>query len=119
MVKGSFICIIPETDNSYHGLCSTSRQALGGTRNSSMQREIETLIIDLERERERGGERERERERLKGSISDRPHLGSPFRIAANVILYAILCTLLVQMRKGRNVLFNDARNTFYLRLHGV
>ena len=34
--KGSFICIIPQTDNTYHGLCYTSRGALAGTRNSSM-----------------------------------------------------------------------------------
>ena len=33
--KGSFICIIP-SDNTYHGLCNTSRGALTGTRNSSM-----------------------------------------------------------------------------------
>ena len=31
--KGSFICI---QDNTYHGLCYTSRVALAGTRNSSM-----------------------------------------------------------------------------------
>ena len=35
--KGSFICTIPkEQDNTYHGLCYTSRGALAGTRNSSM-----------------------------------------------------------------------------------
>ena len=34
--KGSFICIIPQTGNTYHGLCYTSRGALAGTRNSSM-----------------------------------------------------------------------------------
>ena len=33
--KGSFICTIPQ-DNTYHGLCYTSRGALAGTRNSSM-----------------------------------------------------------------------------------
>ena len=30
--NGSFICIIPQTDNTYHGLCYTSREALAGTR---------------------------------------------------------------------------------------
>ena len=35
--KGYFICIIPHIqDNTYHGLCYTSRGALAGTRNSSM-----------------------------------------------------------------------------------
>ena len=34
--KVSFICIISQTDNTYHGLCYTSRGALAGTRNSSM-----------------------------------------------------------------------------------
>ena len=36
--KGSFVCIIPQhrQDNTYHGLCYTSRGALAGTRNSSM-----------------------------------------------------------------------------------
>ena len=34
--KGSFICIIPRQDNTYHSLCYTSRGALAGTRNSSM-----------------------------------------------------------------------------------
>ena len=34
--KGSFICTIPQTDSTYHGLCCTSRGALAGTRNSSM-----------------------------------------------------------------------------------
>ena len=35
--KGSFICTIPHRqDNTYHGLCYTSRGALAGTRNSSM-----------------------------------------------------------------------------------
>ena len=34
--KGSFICIIPQTGNTYHSLCYTSRGALAGTRNSSM-----------------------------------------------------------------------------------
>ena len=33
--EGSFICIIPQ-DNTYHGLCYTSRGALAGRRNSSM-----------------------------------------------------------------------------------
>ena len=32
--KGSFICI--RQDDTYHGLCYTSRGALAGTRNSSM-----------------------------------------------------------------------------------
>ena len=34
--KGSFIFIIPQTDNTYHGLCYTSRGALAGISNSSM-----------------------------------------------------------------------------------
>ena len=34
--KGSFICTIPQTGYTYHGLCYTSRGALAGTRNSSM-----------------------------------------------------------------------------------
>ena len=34
--KGSFICIIPQTGNTYHRLCYTSRGALAGTRNSSV-----------------------------------------------------------------------------------
>ena len=35
--KGSFICTIhPRQDSTYHGLCSTSREALAGIRNSSM-----------------------------------------------------------------------------------
>ena len=39
--KVSFICIIPpRQDNTYHGLCYTSRGALAGTRNSSMGAEI-------------------------------------------------------------------------------
>ena len=37
--KGSFICTIPDRqDNTYHGLCYTSRGALAGTRNSSVDR---------------------------------------------------------------------------------
>ena len=34
--KGYFICTIHRQDNTYHGLCYTSRGALAGTRNSSM-----------------------------------------------------------------------------------
>ena len=34
--KGSFICITHRQDNTYHGLCYTSRGALAGTKNSSM-----------------------------------------------------------------------------------
>ena len=34
--KGSFICIIPDRKNTYHGLCYTSRGALAGTRNSAI-----------------------------------------------------------------------------------
>ena len=34
--KGSFICTIPQTHCTYHGICYTSRGALAGTRNSSM-----------------------------------------------------------------------------------
>ena len=35
--KGSFICTIQHRqDNTYHGVCYTSRGALAGTRNSSM-----------------------------------------------------------------------------------
>ena len=34
--KGSFICTIPQTGSTYHGLCYTSHGALAGTRNSSM-----------------------------------------------------------------------------------
>ena len=34
--KGSFICIIPQTDNTYLSLCYTSRGALAGPRNSSI-----------------------------------------------------------------------------------
>ena len=34
--KGYFICIIHRHDNTYHGLCYTSRRALAGTRNSLM-----------------------------------------------------------------------------------
>ena len=37
--KGSLICIIPQTGYTYHGLCYTSREALAGTRNSSMGHE--------------------------------------------------------------------------------
>ena len=33
---GSYICTIPETGCTYHGLCYTSRGTLAGTRNSSM-----------------------------------------------------------------------------------
>ena len=42
--KGSFICTIPQADNTYHGLCYTSRGALAGTRNSSMGSPHEGLI---------------------------------------------------------------------------
>ena len=34
--KGSFIALSHRQDNTYHGLCYTSRGALAGTRNSSM-----------------------------------------------------------------------------------
>ena len=34
--KGSFICTSHRQDNTYHGLCYTSRGTLAGTRNSSM-----------------------------------------------------------------------------------
>ena len=34
--KGSFICTIPQMDNTYHSLCYTSRGALAEMRNSSM-----------------------------------------------------------------------------------
>ena len=34
--KGSFICTIPPKDSTYHSLCYTSRRALAGTRNQSM-----------------------------------------------------------------------------------
>ena len=34
--KGTFICIIPQTGYTYHGLCYTSRAAVTGMRNSSM-----------------------------------------------------------------------------------
>ena len=34
--KCSFICTTHRQDNTYHGLCYTSRGALAGTRNSSM-----------------------------------------------------------------------------------
>ena len=36
--KGSFIFIIHRQDNTYHGLCYTSRGALAGTRNSLLGR---------------------------------------------------------------------------------
>ena len=32
--KGSFICIIAQQDNTYHGLCYTSHGSLAGTRNN-------------------------------------------------------------------------------------
>ena len=42
--KGSFIYIIPTHDNTFHSLCYTSRGALAGTRNSSMERERDGRI---------------------------------------------------------------------------
>ena len=42
--KGSFICTIPQTGYTYHGLCYTSRGTLAGTRNSSI---AQHLLINL------------------------------------------------------------------------
>ena len=72
-------------NNTYHGLCYTSRGALAGTRNSSM---------------------------------GPPHEGSirrPIAPWAN----ALTTELHTNVERERNVLFNDALNTFYLRLYGV
>ena len=74
-------------DNTYHGLCYTSRGALAGTRNSTMSRASTTEL----------------------------HLAPP-------ILWKIRHSLKKTKKKeGKegNVLFNDALNTFYLRLYGV
>ena len=45
--KGSFICIIPETGSTYHGLCYTSRGALAGTRNRQCIEKGILFIQDL------------------------------------------------------------------------
>ena len=49
---------------------------------------------------------------LKVRKETRCHMGYSFRITARVLLYA-------PGSKEGNVLFNDALNTFYLRLYGV
>ena len=77
-------------DSTYHGLCYTSRGALAGTRNSSM---------------------------------GPPHEGSirrPIAPWANALplSYVPLTKWVISIQEG-SVLFNDALNTFYLRLYGV
>ena len=42
------------------------------------------------------------------------YMGYSFLLSANILLYAPS-----QRERERNVLFNDALNTFYLRLYGV
>ena len=38
--KGAFICIIPQQDNTYHGLCYTSRGGLAGKRMGGMLKQL-------------------------------------------------------------------------------
>ena len=57
------------------------------------------------------------------------HIGYSYRLTARVLLYAPslrqdntyhgLCYINIEGRKEGNVLFNDALNTFYLRLYGM
>ena len=42
--KGSFICIIPQQDNTYHSLCYTSRGTLAGTRNIYKMRRFSKIF---------------------------------------------------------------------------
>ena len=79
-------------DNTYHGLCYTSRGALAGTRNSSMvillsgmDILVDVMFVLL------AGDEANPKQTWQQSLS---------------------------FQEG-NVLFNDALNTFYLRLYGV
>ena len=98
-IKGSH-----RQDNTYHGLCYTSRGALDGTRNSSM------------------GPPRRIDPRTHRTMSKRSyHYGSLLiQSAARVHISTAPSEKCLDWHQGeRNVLFNDALNTFYLRLYGV
>ena len=100
--KGSFIYTVPQT-----GLCYTSRGALAGTRNSSMG---PPCRIDPTTHR---------------TLSEPSYHGATSRSSWNCIPRRSPFRLGNARkshgtgRKEGNVLFNDALNTFYLRLYGV
>ena len=78
-------------DSTYHGICYTSRGALAGTRNSSMG---SPWRIDPTTHR---------------TMSERSYHGATSRSYMPAI----------ERKEGRKCLFNDALNTFYLRLYGI
>ena len=114
-------------DNTYHGLCYTSRGALAGTsmkdRSDDPSHHERTLLP-------------RSYISLPGcmgvSTCTRPPISSESRLArarerpGGVGAHGVRAAIMRAVRtlvhiwiKERNVVFNDALNTFYLRLYGV
>ena len=88
-------------DNTYHGLYYTSRGALAGTRNSSSRHE-RTLLP-----------------RSYISLLMTQNQDCHQRLLMDDRSVHITSCGALDGRKEGNVLFNDALNTFYLRLYGV
>ena len=86
-------------DNTYHGLCYISRRALAGTRNKqSVHYVIGSFLLHF-------------------SLG----LMCTFRASCynTRLSWAHTPVICLSRERERNVLFNDALNTFYLRLYGV
>ena len=79
-------------DNTYHGLCYTSRGALAGT----VRKRMESLNV------------------VVGPQASRQEVVPKEQLRSEIITIPVCLN-----RKEGNVLFNDALNTFYLRLYGV
>ena len=108
-------------DNTYHGLCYTSRGALAGTRNSSMGRTVECL------KQLHGLDLTQFRNPLKtGQDSWINLLRWAFLQEWVALLFSFTVNLGRQKKKERNVqarkemfIFNDTLNTFYLWLYDI
>ena len=95
--KGSFICIIPQTgerEREMFYLTTHSTHFIYGYMASD--RWLRTILIVRKETRCH-------------------HIGYSYRLTARVLLYASSH----RQERERNVLFNDALNTFYVRIYGV
>ena len=57
--------------------------------------------------------------RVQGSMSSSTGIGSRRRVVWGVMEFGMSRRITPKRERERNVLFNDALNTFYLRLYGV
>ena len=106
-------------DNTYHGLCYTSRGALAGARNSSMGPPHEGSIRYLTKTKQMLGSSPPWQQKIL--LSMMATNGKQLKISTNVFHNFMLYRLLPGMegRKEGNILFNDTLNTFYLRSYGI